>query len=132
MNPSGARGRLRTPVIEGAGAVCAVGGCVDQVYASVRAGMARISHSTVWDPRMQSIRMALFPDAALEPLTPKNGRRGLVGRFRRIVRLAGPALREAAASLVDDPRNGSLPPVPCSWGCQKRALGSLLLWTVSS
>lgn len=86
-------------LIEGAGALCAVGRGVPQVHASVQAGIGRAAQSSVHDRFFEPMRLALFPEAEVEALVPALEARGLTARQRRIVRLAAAPLREALAAL---------------------------------
>jgi 3-oxoacyl-[acyl-carrier-protein] synthase-1 len=94
VSPHAARG----PFIEGAGAVCAIGRGLRQVYASVRAGLGGQRTSAVHDRHLEPVIMALFPEEALEPLAAAVDARGWPARLVRMLRLAAPALREAAAA----------------------------------
>ena len=99
--------RSEAPIIQGAGALCAVGRGVKQVYASVRAGIGRVSASSALDRRHEPINMALFPADVLEPLAEPLAATALTDRGRRMVRLAGSPLREAVADLPEG--SGPLP-----------------------
>ena len=109
-----------TLVIEGVGALCAVGRGIKQVYASVRAGLGRISASSVYDQHFEPIGMALFPEDALEPLAEKLEPLPLTNRRRRIFRLAGAALREAVAEVPETAR-----PMPVFLGLPEPRPGEL-------
>lgn len=52
------------------GMVTAVGIGAKQTAASVRAGIARMSATSVYDKRFQPFTMGLVPDEALPPLVP--------------------------------------------------------------
>ena len=88
-------------VIEAAGAICAVGRGVKQVHASVRAGIGRLSVSTVRDRHSEPIHMALCPEATLEPLVLAIEPIPFDSRRRRMVRLAASALREVVLDLPE-------------------------------
>ncbi len=79
------------------GAFCSMGRGAAQVYAAVRTGLSRTRPSTVFDRRFEAMKLSLVPDDALEPLAIGKGGHRLSPRQQRIVRLAGPALREMAA-----------------------------------
>lgn len=84
-------------VIAGVGAVCPLGNGIRQVEASVRAGLGAQARSSIYNRRFEAIRLALVPEPVLEPLDAGNASLGLTSALRRMLRLAGPALREAAA-----------------------------------
>lgn len=86
-------------VVAGSGAICSVGVGIAQVYASVRAGIARKIASEVVDREFEPITMALLPDAALEPLDLEVARHGLSGRQSRMLSLAATAIRESVTAL---------------------------------
>jgi 3-oxoacyl-[acyl-carrier-protein] synthase I len=109
-----------TLVIESVGALCAVGRGIKQVYASVRAGIGRVSASPVYDRHFEPIGMALFPEDALEPLDEKLEPLPLTGRRRRIIRLAAPPLREAVAEVPENAR-----PMPVFLGLPEPRPGEL-------
>ncbi len=83
-------------IIQGVGAVSPVGLGAAQTAVSVRAGVARFEESSVHDQRFEPFTMALVPEEYLEALIPElEAKTGLTSRQRRMLRLAGPALREA-------------------------------------
>ena len=85
-------------VIDGIGALCSVGLGIRQVYASVKAGIGRIAESPVFDRSFEPIRMSLVPEDVLDSLPPAVESQPLTSRYRRMIQLASPALREAAAA----------------------------------
>lgn len=89
------------------GMMTAVGLGARQTAASVRAGIARIRETSLYDRRFQPFKMALLPDDALPPLEPSLEKIiGLTARQIRMLRLAAPALREV---LVEVPRSDQVP-----------------------
>jgi 3-oxoacyl-[acyl-carrier-protein] synthase-1 len=90
-------------VIQATGAVCAVGIGTEQTWASIRAGIARFSDSSVHDRWFEPVRMALLPEDALEPLLPPVDKIPFTSRRRRMLRLAAPALRQALKGLQGPP-----------------------------
>jgi 3-oxoacyl-[acyl-carrier-protein] synthase I len=87
--------------ILGAGAVCAIGGSVAQIDASVRMGYSAMQDSAVHDRYFEPIKMALVPEDQLAPLDPRIDALPLTARQRRMLRLATPALQEAVEGLTD-------------------------------
>ena len=84
--------------------LCAAGRGTDQLWASVRSGIARIGSSRVMDRDFEAIRMGLVPEDALEPrLPPELDALPLPARARRMLRLAAPALRTLAGSAGPAP-----------------------------
>jgi 3-oxoacyl-[acyl-carrier-protein] synthase-1 len=86
----------------GVGMMTAVGDSAAQTATSVRAGISRYEESSIYNKRFLPMTMALLPEENLPPLheeleslTP-----GLTSRQRRMLRLTGPALNEAIASLA--------------------------------
>jgi 3-oxoacyl-[acyl-carrier-protein] synthase I len=74
--------------------LCSAGRGAEQLWASVRAGIARIGASQVMDRNFEPIRMGLVPEDALEPeLPPELESLPWPARARRMLRLAAPALR---------------------------------------
>jgi 3-oxoacyl-[acyl-carrier-protein] synthase-1 len=112
-------GRSDLVVIDQTGALCSVGLGVRQVYASVKAGIGRVALSSVHDRSVEPIRMSLVPDDVLDPLPPEVESQSLTPRYRRMIRLASPALREAAAGL---PEGQS--PLPVFLGLPEQHQGS--------
>jgi 3-oxoacyl-[acyl-carrier-protein] synthase-1 len=75
-------------------ALCSAGRGVEQLWASVRAGLSRIGSSRVMDRNFEPIQMGLVPEDALEPeLPPEVDSLPLPARARRMLRLGVPALR---------------------------------------
>lgn len=86
-------------MIVGAGAITSVGYSVPQVWASVRAGIARFGNHPVLDTRFSETRLALVEEEDLEPWHADLDLAGLSNRTRRMIRLAAPALREATEGI---------------------------------
>ena len=80
--------------------LCAIGSGTPQVWASARAGIARIGSSHVMDRQFEPIQMGLVPEGALPPLAPKLDELPLPARARRMLRLAAPPLKAVAANLT--------------------------------
>ncbi len=84
--------------------LCPAGRGVEQLWASVRAGLSRIGSSRVLDRNFQPIQMGLVPEEALEAeLPPDIESLPLPARARRMLRLAVPALRSVLDSAGDPP-----------------------------
>lgn len=79
--------------------LCAIGSGTEQVWASARAGIARIGNSHVMDRYFEPISMGLVPEDALGTLTPEIDGLPLPSRARRILRLAAPSFSAVAANL---------------------------------
>lgn len=85
-------------------ALCSAGRGVEQLWASVRAGLSRIGDSYVRDRQLQPIRMGLVPEDALEPeLPPEVDSLPLPSRARRMLRLGVPALRAVLERAGEPP-----------------------------
>ncbi|MHB8813463.1 MAG: hypothetical protein ACYDAE_09350 [Steroidobacteraceae bacterium] len=85
-------------------ALCSAGRGVEQLWASVRAGLSRIGNSYVRDRRFQPIQMGLVPDDALEPeLPPEVEALPLPSRARRMLQLGAPALRSVLERAGEPP-----------------------------
>lgn len=90
--------------IMGLAAVCSAGRGVEQLWASVRAGLARIGNSQVMDRHFEPIQMGLVPEEALEaPLPPQIDALPLPSRARRMLRLGAPALKSVLAGAGQPP-----------------------------
>jgi 3-oxoacyl-[acyl-carrier-protein] synthase-1 len=71
-----------------------------QTATSERAGVARLSESTICNRDFRSIVMALLPEEELPPLAEAlEAMTDLTLRQRRMLRLAAPALKEAVADI---------------------------------
>jgi 3-oxoacyl-[acyl-carrier-protein] synthase-1 len=79
--------------------LCAIGNGTDQVWASHRAGIAKIASSHVMDRHFERISMGLVPEDVLPPLNEELEKLPLPSRARRILRLATPALQSVAEGL---------------------------------
>lgn len=88
-------------VIVGSGALCAIGSGMRQVEASVRAGVGGQAESSVMNRRFEPMTLALVPEDVLEPLEALLEPFAWTAAARRMLRLAAPPLREAAALLPD-------------------------------
>ena len=85
-------------------AICPAGRGVEQLWASIRAGLSRIGSSRVLDRHAESIQMGLVPEEALEPeLPPEIDALPLPSRARRMLRLGVPALRSVLESAAEPP-----------------------------
>lgn len=85
-------------------ALCSAGRGVEQLWASVRAGLSRIGDSYVRDRDYQPIRMGLVPEDALEPeLPPEVDSLPLPPRACRMLRLGAPALRSVLERAGEPP-----------------------------
>lgn len=78
--------------------LCAAGRGSEQVWTTVRSGIARISSSHVMDRHFEPIQMGLVPEDVLEPLPPEFDALPLPSRARRMLRLAAPVLSSVAAA----------------------------------
>jgi 3-oxoacyl-[acyl-carrier-protein] synthase-1 len=79
--------------------LCSIGNGTDQVWASARAGVGRITDSHVMDRHFEPIRMGLVPEDALGTLVPEIDALPLPSRARRILRLAAPSFQAVAQDL---------------------------------
>jgi 3-oxoacyl-[acyl-carrier-protein] synthase-1 len=80
------------------GMVTPVGLTSASTAAAVRAGIARLSESRVWGRAGEPLVMGLLKDEYLPPLAPSLEKHpALSPHTQRLLRLAGPALREALA-----------------------------------
>jgi 3-oxoacyl-[acyl-carrier-protein] synthase-1 len=79
--------------------VCAIGRGTDQVWASARAGIARIGNSHVMDRHFEPIQMGLVPEDGLGTLTPEIDELPLPSRARRMLRLAAPSFQAVAKEV---------------------------------
>lgn len=87
-------------VIIGVGMTTAVGASAPETAASVRAATARFTETPIPDRHLRPITVAEVPDDALPPLTDDVANAsGLTSRERRMLRLAGRALRECVATF---------------------------------
>ena len=80
--------------------LCAIGRGTDQVWASARAGVARIGNSHVMDRYFEPIQMGLVPEDGLgRTLTPEIDELPLPSRARRMLRLAAPSFQAVAKDV---------------------------------
>ena len=101
-------------VIVGFGAVTAVGATAKETAASVRSATSRFSETPLRDRVFRPITLGVVPDDVLPPVNPKAAQiDGLTSRMLRMLRLATPALTEAAAVVPGHaPRPGLILAVP--------------------
>jgi 3-oxoacyl-[acyl-carrier-protein] synthase-1 len=88
------------PSVISASAICAVGGGVAQIEASIRAGLSGVAAISICDHSFSPIRMGLVPRDALDELNPSLDALPLTSRQRRMLRLASPVLHEVTADLA--------------------------------
>ena len=88
-----------TAVIGGTHVLCAIGSGTEQVWASARAGIARIGSSHVMDRHFEPIQMGLVPEDALATLVPEIEDLPLPSRARRMLRLAAPSFQAVGKDL---------------------------------
>jgi 3-oxoacyl-[acyl-carrier-protein] synthase-1 len=79
--------------------LCAIGNGTEQVWASARAGIARIGSSHVMDKHFEPIQMGLVPEDGLGELTPEIDELPLPSRARRILRLAAPSFQAVGKDI---------------------------------
>ncbi len=85
-------------------ALCSAGNGVEQIWASIRAGLSPIGNSGILDRRGEPIRMGLVPQAALQAdLPPQIAALPWPARARRMLRLGTPALRAVLAQAGEAP-----------------------------
>lgn len=93
---------VSSALIVGVGMVTAVGIGAKQTAASVRAGIAGMAETSVYDKRFCPFRMGLVPDEALPTLAPPLDEMiGLTARQRRMLRLGGLALQEVLMGVTN-------------------------------
>ncbi len=81
-------------VIVSSSVLCAAGRGTEQLWASVRAGIARIRGAQVMDQDRSPLQMGLVPEDALPPeLPPELDSLPLPSRARRMLRLGAPTLK---------------------------------------
>jgi 3-oxoacyl-[acyl-carrier-protein] synthase I len=83
--------------------LCAGGRGSEQVLATVRSGIARITNSHVMDRHCEPIQMGLVPQDALEPLPDEIDALPLPSRPRRMLQLAAPVLNALAPAAGPTP-----------------------------
>jgi 3-oxoacyl-[acyl-carrier-protein] synthase-1 len=83
-------------VITHSSVLCAGGRGAEQLWATVRAGIACIKNSCIFDQHSDPIQMGLVPEDALAPLPPELDAMGLPSIARRMLQLASPALMAVA------------------------------------
>jgi len=88
-----------TAVIGATHVLCSIGNGTDQVWASARAGIARIGSSHVMDRYFEPIQMGLVPEDALGPLPSDIEALPLPSRARRMLRLAAPSFQAVAKDV---------------------------------
>ena len=84
-------------------ALCSVGRGPEQIWASVRSGIARVENSRVLDREFETIRMGLVNEDALAPLPPEVDALPLPPRARRMLQLGAPTLQALGASIGEGP-----------------------------
>jgi 3-oxoacyl-[acyl-carrier-protein] synthase-1 len=90
-------------VITASSVLCAGGRGTEQVWATVRAGIACIGNSHVMDRHFDPIQMGLVPEDELAPLPPELESVALPSSARRMLRLAGPTLAAVAVAAGPAP-----------------------------
>jgi 3-oxoacyl-[acyl-carrier-protein] synthase-1 len=90
-------------VITASSVLCAGGRGSEQVWATVRAGIACIGNSHVMDRHFDPIQMGLVPEDELPPLPSELEAAPLPSGARRMLRLAGPTLAAVAKAAGPAP-----------------------------
>jgi len=91
-------------VIVSTSVLCSAGRGGEQLWASVRTGLARIGNSHVIDRNLEPMKMGLVPEEALEPeFPPEIDSLPLPSRARRMLRLGAPALRTVLERAGEPP-----------------------------
>jgi 3-oxoacyl-[acyl-carrier-protein] synthase-1 len=94
---------MSAPVILASSVLCAAGRGTDQVWATVRAGVACTRNSQVIDANHDAFRMGLVPEDALMPASAELDALSLPARARRMLRLAAPTLHVLADEIGEEP-----------------------------
>lgn len=94
---------MTAAVISATSVMCAAGFGGDQVWATTRSRVSRITNSSVMDRDLEPIPMGLVPETALDAEDPALDPLGWPSRARRMLRIAAPPLRELAAALGEAP-----------------------------
>ena len=92
-----------TAVITANSVLCAGGRGTEQLWATVRAGIACIKESYIFDQYAEPIQMGLVPEDALDPLPKELDGLGLPSGARRLLQLAAPTLAAIAADAGPGP-----------------------------
>jgi 3-oxoacyl-[acyl-carrier-protein] synthase-1 len=101
------------PAVIGASSVlCAGGRGTEQLWATVRSGIACIKNSYVMDRHFDPIQMGLVPEDALAPLPEELESEPLPSSARRMLRLAGPTLAAVVEAAGAGAQFGQTPPGP--------------------
>jgi 3-oxoacyl-[acyl-carrier-protein] synthase I len=91
-------------LITAAGVLCPVGRGPAQLWASVRAGISRITAVPIRDRYLQPMHVGVVPEEALEPALPADiAALPLPPRAHRMLRIGVPALRAVLAAAGDGP-----------------------------
>src|SRR2546426_9825122 len=86
-------------VVVGAGMITAVGLSATETAASVRAGTARFTETSLCDKQFEPFVLAEVPEDGLPDLADELAKEGLTSRSARMIRLATAALGECLTSL---------------------------------
>src|ERR671918_350891 len=86
-------------VVVGVGMISAVGLSAAETAASVRAGTARFTETSILDHRFEPFVLGEVPEDGLPELADGLGAAGLTAREARMLRLATPALKECVKTL---------------------------------
>jgi len=90
-------------VITASNVLCAGGRGTEQLWATVRARIACIKSSHIFDRYFDPIKMGLVPEDALGKLPDEFDSQGLSSGTRRMLQLAGPTLAAVAQDLAPGP-----------------------------
>jgi hypothetical protein len=85
------------------GMMTPVGLDVASAAAAVRAGVSGVRESSVYDKWFEPHRIALVPEDALPPIAPALGSAPMTSAHARMLRLAAPALQQAAELVSKAP-----------------------------
>lgn len=94
---------IKNVIIEGLGVITPVGLNARQTAASVNAGISRITETSLYDNKYEPIIMSILPDDVLPEIHIEiDVKPAISPRYKRMLRLAAPALTEALDGIEEN------------------------------